>query len=227
MSGPYDLIIFDWDGTLADSAGDLVGSLQQAIQDTGLPERTPAQMRELIGMSIQDILGRLWPELDPAKVRARLASYRARYGWPKTRARLFDDVLDSLDALKAAGYTLAIATGKSRRGLDRALADTNAREWFRITRCADESAPKPAPNLVEDLLLRTATEPSKALVVGDTEYDMFMARAAGVDAVAVGSGVHDQARLMRAGAIAVLPSVGDLPAWLAGLADEPEKIGRE
>ena len=135
-------------------------------------------------MSIQDILGRLWPELDPAKVRSRLAAYRARYGWPKTKARLFDDVLDTLTQLREAGYTLSVATGKSRRGLDRALADTRSRELFRLTRCADESAPKPAPNLVEDLLLRTATEPARALVVGDTEYDMFMARAAGVDGVA-------------------------------------------
>uniref|UniRef100_UPI0032B2B35A HAD family hydrolase n=1 Tax=uncultured Salinisphaera sp. TaxID=359372 RepID=UPI0032B2B35A len=86
-------------------------------------------------------------------------------------------------------------------------------------RCADESEPKPAPNLVEDLLLRTATEPARALVVGDTEYDMFMARAAGVDGVAVGTGVHDEARLKRAGAIAVLPNIGALPPWLAGRFD--------
>lgn len=216
MSRSFELIIFDWDGTLADSAGDLVGSLQQAIQDTGLPERSPAQMRELVGLGIQDMLARLWPELDPAKVRARLSAYRERYGRPRTRARLFDGVPDTLARLHDAGYTLAVATGKSRRGLDRAMADTACRDAFRLTRCADESAPKPAPNLLDDILLRTATEPERALMVGDTEYDMVMARTAGVPAVAVGSGVHDETRLRRAGARAVLADVGALPDWLAG-----------
>ncbi|WP_158583350.1 HAD family hydrolase [Salinisphaera sp. Q1T1-3] len=220
MTGDYELIIFDWDGTLADSAGDFVGALQQAIQDTGLPERSPAQLRELIGLGITDIMNRLWPELDSGRVRQRLAGYRARYGWPRGQARLFDSVPATLARLDAAGYVLAVATGKSRRGLDRAMAQTECRAWFRITRCADESAPKPAPNLIDDILLRTATEPHRALMVGDTEYDMVMARQAGVDRVAVGSGVHDAARLERAGAMGVIAGVGALPAWL-GLASSP------
>lgn len=215
MSATRELLIFDWDGTLADSAGDLVGALQLAIQETGLPERSPAQMRELVGLGVQDILARLWPELDPAKVRQRLSGYRERFARPRGRARLFEDVPAALAALKQAGYPLAVATGKSRRGLERAMVETDCLGLFNITRCADESAPKPAPNLIDDILLRTATLPEDALVVGDTEYDMAMARAAGVAAIAVGSGVHKAERLQRAGATAVLPGVGALPGWLA------------
>ncbi|WP_423820905.1 HAD-IA family hydrolase [Salinisphaera sp. SPP-AMP-43] len=214
MPGRYELIIFDWDGTLMDSAGELVGALQQVIQDIGLPERTPAQMRELVGLGIQDVLARLFPELDPARVRDRLSRYRQRYGWPRTRSRLFVGIDEALAELYEAGFLLAVATGKSRRGLDEAMAETGCRDWFRITRCADESVPKPAPNMIDDILLRTATEPEAALMVGDTEYDMAMARAAGIDAVAVRSGVHQEARLRRAGALEVIDDVRNLRAWL-------------
>lgn len=215
MASAYELIIFDWDGTLMDSAGELVGALQQAIQDTGLPERTPAQMRELVGLGIQDVLARLFPELDAVRVRERISRYRRRYGWPRGVPRLFEGTRDALERLRERGFELAVATGKNRRGLDRAMRATESKTLFRITRCADESAPKPAPNLINDILLRTATEPGAALMVGDTEYDMAMARAAGLDALAVRCGVHDEIRLRRAGAIDVIDDVRALPAWLA------------
>lgn len=217
----YDLIIFDWDGTLMDSAHEIVGAMQQAIQDTGLPERTPAQMRELIGLGLNDVLGRLFPDLEPSRVKERLARYRERYGWPRSRVVLFKPVRETLILLEQRGFELAVATGKSRRGLDRAMKESDTRGHFRVTRCADESAPKPAPRLVEDVLLRTATEPERALVVGDTEYDMAMARAAGVDSVGVRCGVHEDRRLRRAGAIAVLDDIGELPAWLTSHAEPP------
>jgi len=217
----YDLIIFDWDGTLMDSAHEMVGAMQQAIQDTGLPERTPAQMRELIGLGINDVLARLFPDLDAGKIKERLARYRARYGRAKSRVVLFEPVRETLELLGAQGFELAVATGKSRRGLDRAMKESDTRTYFKVTRCADESVPKPAPRLVEDILLRTVVAPEHALVVGDTEYDMAMARAAGVDAIGVRCGVHDERRLKRAGALAVLEDVGELPAWLADHAAPP------
>ena len=210
----YELLVFDWDGTLMDSAGEIVGSMQQAIQDTGLPERTPAQMRELIGLGLNDVLARLFPELDTRKVRARLDDYRRRYGMQRSRAVLFPSVIATLDVLRERDFTLAVATGKSRRGLDDALASSGTRHLFQTTRCADESVPKPAPDMLEDILLRTATLPERALMIGDTEYDVSMARAAGVDSVGVGWGVHDAERLARAGALEVLDSVEALPAWL-------------
>lgn len=211
----YDLLIFDWDGTLMDSAGEIVSSMQKAIQDTGLPERSPDQLRDLIGLGLNEAVGRLFPELDPERVRDWLSSYRRRYMSPESKAILFESVRETLVQLDNTGYELAVATGKSRRGLERALVQTNTTRFFACTRCADEAASKPAPGMVEDILLRTATLPERALVIGDTEYDMAMARSAGVDALGVRCGVHDGARLEAAGACAILPSVADLPEWLA------------
>ena len=220
---PYELLIFDWDGTLMDSADELVGVMQHAIQETGLPERTPAQIRELIGLGFHDVLARLFPDIETWRVRARLHRYRQiygqrygqRYGLARGRTQLFVSVSDTLSVLQEQGFALAVATGKSRRGLDAAIAEAGIGRFFRVTRCADESAPKPAPDLVNDILLRSGTPPENTLVIGDTEYDMAMACAAGVDAVGVACGVHDGARLRRAGALDVLQSIAFLPDWLA------------
>ncbi|MAS09331.1 HAD family hydrolase [Salinisphaera sp.] len=211
----YELLVFDWDGTLMDSAGEIVSAMQQAIQVTGLPERTPEQMRQLIGLGLDDVLARLFPELDTQRVRAKLEAYRARYGMQRSTAVLFPPVMDALETLRDTGYVMAVATGKSRRGLNAAMRDTGTRDFFAFTRCADESIPKPAPAMLEDILLRSGTMPEQALMIGDTEYDIAMARAAGVDALGVGCGVHDTARLRRAGALDVLDTVEALPAWLA------------
>ncbi len=210
----YDLLVFDWDGTLMDSAGEIVSAMQQAIQDIGLPERSPDQMRDLIGLGLNEVLARLFPELDPQRVRGWLSAYRQRYASPTSRAVLFEPVLATLAWLAAEGYELAVATGKSRRGLDRALITTATTSFFCFTRCADEAASKPAPDMREDVLLHTATPSDRALMIGDTEYDMAMAAAAGVDAIGVACGVHDAIRLRAAGALTVLDTVADLPAWL-------------
>lgn len=209
-----ELIVFDWDGTIMDSAAEIVGAMQQAIADLGLPERPPEAMRELIGLGLDDVLARLFPELETRRVRELLMAYRARYTAPGPGSTLFAGVHDTLTVLRESGHTLAVATGKSRRGLDRGLAETGLGRFFRISRCADETVPKPAPDMLEDILLRTATEPGRALMVGDTEYDMAMAAAAGVPAVGVACGVHDPGRLHKAGALAVLPDVAALPRWL-------------
>lgn len=215
----YDLLIFDWDGTLMDSAGEIVSSMQKAIQDTGLPERSPDQLRDLIGLGLNETLEHLFPNLDPERVRNLLSSYRQRYASPSSRASLFEPVRDVLEQLTREGYELAVATGKSRRGLDRAMARTATDRFFGCSRCADEAVSKPAPDLVDDILLRTATAAERALVIGDTEYDMAMARGAGVDALGVRCGVHDAARLRAAGACTVLASVAELPDWLAPAPD--------
>lgn len=211
----YELLIFDWDGTLMDSAGEIVSAMQNAIQGVGLPERSPDQMRQLIGLGLDDVLARLFPELDPQRVRARINTYRARYGMQRSSAQLFAPVLATLHTLREQGFDMAVATGKSRRGLDAAMTASDTRGFFTWTRCADESVAKPAPDMVEDILLRSATLPENALMIGDTEYDVAMARGAGVDAVGVACGVHDAVRLRRAGALDVLDTIGHLPDWLA------------
>lgn len=218
MNRSYQLIIFDWDGTLMDTASEFIGAFQQIIQDTGLPERTPAQMRELVGLGVRDVLARLFPGTDPANLFERIRRYRRRYGWPRAQPRLFEGTYESLRVLKEQGFTLAVATGKSRRGLERAMNATDCRDLFHITRCADESAPKPAPNMINDILLRTATEPEACLMVGDTEYDIAMSRASGIDALGICRGVHNEVQLRRSGAIAIIEDIRALPAWL-GCAD--------
>lgn len=211
----YDLLIFDWDGTLMDSVGQIVSAMQRAIQDIGLPERSPEQLRDLIGLGLNDTVNRLFPGVDPQRLRSWLSAYRKRYFSPASRALLFAAVDDTLAELQYAGYELTVATGKGRRGLDEALNHTGIGAYFSCTRCADQSMPKPAPDMVDEILLRTATLPERALVIGDTEYDMAMARAAGVAAVGVACGVHDAQRLHASGAEAVLTSVAALPTWLA------------
>lgn len=214
MTRPIELIVFDWDGTLMDSAAEIVTAMQRAIQDLGLPERDADRMRELIGLGLNDVLARLFPELDTARVRELLTAYRRRYTAPGGQSQPFPGASDALRRLHGADYRLAVATGKSRRGLDRNLTETGLGRYFRHTRCADESTPKPAPDMLEELLLRSATPPEQALMVGDTEYDMAMASALDVPAVGVGCGVHDAGRLLQAGALTVLPDVAALPGWL-------------
>lgn len=211
----YGLLIFDWDGTLMDSTRQIVSAMQSAIQESGLPERSPDQLRDLIGLGLNETVQRLFPGIDPERVRNWLSVYRRRYVSPSSRAVLFESVRETLQRLTDDGYELAVATGKSRRGLERVLTQTETADFFRCTRCVDEAASKPAPGMVNAILLHTATLPEHALMIGDTEYDMAMARAAGVDALGVSCGVHGGARLRAAGACAVLTSVAELPAWLA------------
>ncbi|MDT0616898.1 HAD-IA family hydrolase [Salinisphaera sp. P385] len=216
---PPELIIFDWDGTVMDSAAEIVMSMQRAIQDIGLPERDADRMRELIGLGLNDVLARLFPEMEVDRVKALLTAYRRRYTAPGGESRPFAGAEAAIADLHGRGHWLAVATGKSRRGLDRNFRETGLGQYFRFSRCADETTPKPAPDMLEDILLQSATMPDAALMVGDTEYDMRMARDAGVAAVGVACGVHDTDRLMTAGALAVIPDVAALPAWLTARAD--------
>lgn len=217
-AGKYELLIFDWDGTLMDSAGHIVSTATRAIEMMGLPEREPHKISELIGLGLRDAFDRLFPEISRAEMDALLIEYGRKFaGVSQQTSDLFEGVEETLDRLIEEGFTLAVATGKSRRGLDRALAESGLAKYFSITRCADESANKPDPQMLHDILLSTATEYHKALMIGDTEYDIAMATSADVHSVAVGCGVHDRERLADTSALAVLDSVSDLPEWLGKL----------
>lgn len=209
----YELLIFDWDGTLADSAGQIVSSMQGAIATMGLPARTDTQIAELIGLGLPEAFARLFPELD-AKLGLQLLEDYGRRFRSTARTVLFPEVTTTLQQLRALGWRLAVATGKSRRGLERALRESGLSEYFVATRCADETASKPDPAMLDALLLATATEPSSALMVGDTEYDMAMAAAIGMDGLGVGCGVHLPERLRAAGALDVISDVRNLQSWL-------------
>lgn len=210
------LLIFDWDGTLADSAAQIVGAMQAAIRGLKLPPRSDEAIRDLIGLGLNEGLQRLYPELELEGLRALLDGYRARWlSEGAGEAPLFAGALESVHGLHASGLRIAIATGKSRRGLDRSLA--HHAELARVvinSRCADETASKPDPLMLLQLLDDEGLRPEEALMIGDTEYDMAMARAIGMAGLGVACGVHDAGRLLQTGASAVIDAVAGLPAWL-------------
>jgi phosphoglycolate phosphatase len=212
----YDLLIFDWDGTLADSAGMIVHAMQAAIAGLELPPRSDAQISQLIGLGLTEALRELYPEFEPADLLRLLEGYRAR--WLASgggEAPLFEGALPAIRELHGHGYRLAVATGKARRGLDRSLAHHHElKVMIRCSRCADETASKPDPLMLRELLAHEEVDPQRALMVGDTEYDMAMARAIGMPALGVTCGVHHPERLLASGAIALLDDVRALPRWL-------------
>lgn len=215
------LIIFDWDGTLADSAAMIVGAMQRAIAALELPPRDDQTIRELIGLGLDDVLSRLFPEYDLKTLHRLLGQYRAQ--WLSSdvgEAPLFAGSLDALRALHARGFRLAVATGKSRRGLDRSLAHHHELAALLVnTRCGDETAAKPDPQMLRELLADERMPANAAIMIGDTEFDVAMARAIGTPALGVACGVHAPARILQAGALAVLDSVAALPSWLGSAQD--------
>lgn len=216
MSRPFDLLIFDWDGTLADSEAVIVGSMQSAISALSLPARSNQQIRELIGLGLTEALQTLYPELNQQDLMRLLMGYRERFvATPIEEAPLFAGALDALTVLHGKGYRLAIATGKSRKGLDRSLKEHGAlSRLVSSSRCADETASKPNPLMLRELLDEEGIAAERALMVGDTEYDVAMARALSIPALGVACGVHDGSRLLEAGAFALIDAVRHLPAWL-------------
>ena len=212
----FSLLIFDWDGTLADSAALIVNNMQEAIRVLDLPPRSDQSIRELIGLGLADGMQRLFPELAVDEVLRLLGEFRRRA--PASLAHeapLFPGALEALEELQQQGYLLAVATGKSRPGLDRSFrAMPGLKSMFITTRCADETADKPDPLMLREILRETGLAAEQALMIGDTDYDVSMARALNMPALGVDCGVHEAGRLLRAGAAAVLGDVGAVPGWL-------------
>jgi phosphoglycolate phosphatase len=214
----FKLLIFDWDGTLADSAGHIVAAMQSAIAALSLPPRTDQSIRELIGLGLGDAMQRLYPELDTDDLMRLLDEYRRiAPGSYAHEAPLFDGVRETLIDLHGKGYLLAVATGKARRGLNRSfVAHAFLKPLLSVSRCADETAAKPNPLMLREILEETGLEPGQALMIGDTDYDMDMAGAAGMPALGVACGVHEPGRLLRAGARAVVEDVRAAAHWIDG-----------
>jgi phosphoglycolate phosphatase len=214
MSG-YDLVVFDWDGTLIDSTNMIATSLQEACRDIGVPVPTREEALFVIGLNMADTFQRVVPALD-AGGRARLAErYRHHFLAREQEASLYAGVSEMLADLRARGRRMAVATGKARRGLERALDATGLRGWFEATRCADEGFAKPHPDMLLMLLDLTGVEPRRALMVGDTTHDLELAANAGVDAVSVSYGAHPEKLLATRPALARCASVAELRLWLA------------
>lgn len=211
----YQLLVFDWDGTLMDSEAKIVACLQAAAADVELPVPDETEAKQIIGLGLLEAVKTLFPGTDD-NVHRRLAdAYRDHFlVRNKARSRLFPDVVETLEVL-ADDYLLAVATGKSRRGLERELDESGLRSYFQTTRCADEAHSKPHPRMLEDILESLGQKASDTLVIGDTEYDIQMAINAGSQSLGVSYGVHEARRLIESGALATLDSLAQMPAWLA------------
>jgi phosphoglycolate phosphatase len=211
----YELVIFDWDGTLMDSTAVIASSLQAACADAGVPVPSERDARYVIGLGIADSLDHIAPGLDEDRRRRVAERYRHHFLAREHEATPYEGVREMLSSLHDRGRRLAVATGKARRGLDRALDATGLRPWFEVTRCADEGFAKPHPDMLLMLMELTGVEPRAALMIGDTTHDLDLAANAGVDAVAVSYGAHDEALLATRLALARCASVAELDRWLA------------
>lgn len=215
MNGRYDLIVFDWDGTLMDSVDRIVACVRAAITELGLAPRSRQQISNIIGLGLHEAITTLYAGSDEAFVARMTASYRRQFlAENPTPSRLFDGAGETVRTLHDAGYLLGVATGKGRRGLDENLVQSGLGSLFHATRCADDAPSKPHPGMLEQLMEVLGATPERTLMVGDTIYDLEMARNAGADSVAVSYGVHDRSRLERVGPLACLDRPGDLLAWL-------------
>lgn len=214
MPDRFDLLVFDWDGTLADSAGHIVASLQAACRDLDLPVPSERDARHIIGLGLHDSIRYILPQVPESEFAQVAERYRVHYLAGEHDVRLFPRVEEGLALLEQAGYQLAIATGKSRRGLDRALASLGVRERFVATRCADEGFPKPHPQMLETLMDMAGAQADRTLMIGDTTHDLLMAASARASAVAVTYGAHPEEELARLLPLACVASFSQLMQWL-------------
>ncbi len=186
----YSLVIFDWDGTIMDSTHSIVAAIQAACRDMGLPVPSDAQASWVIGLSLDEALHRAVPDLTASQLPRFLERYRIHYLLKDPELRMFDGIPAMLDSLKASGVMMAVATGKSRVGLDRVLDGMNLRHYFGASRTADETFSKPHPRMLQEILEELDVAPSDAIMVGDTSHDIQMAQAAQIDSIAVTYGAH-------------------------------------
>jgi phosphoglycolate phosphatase len=210
----YRLLVFDWDGTLADSTDIIAEALRGACADIGEPVPDLAAARYVIGLGLRDALMHVAPTLPPERYPELSEHYRRRFLARDPEIPLFVGARELLDDLAAAGYLLAVATGKTRVGLDRAMAASGLAARFHATRCADESRPKPHPEMLHYLMDLLGVDAGSTLMIGDTTHDLELARAAGAEAVAVAYGAHPPEGLARLAPRATVHSVTELHAWL-------------
>ena len=209
----YPLIVFDWDGTIIDSTGTIAECIQQAAAEMGLPVPEDARARHVIGLGLRDSLRHAVPELPESRYTDFVALYRKYFLAREDSMKLFPGMLDLLSSLREK-HTLAVATGKSRKGLDRALDAGDLRQYFTASRCADETNPKPHPAMLLELMAELGKESSEVLMIGDTSHDLEMANAAGVDSIGVTYGAHNESGLLACSPLGCFSSVQDLRAWL-------------
>jgi phosphoglycolate phosphatase len=210
----FDLVVFDWDGTVVDSTAMIARCIQKAASDLGLVVPTLEQASHVIGLGLQDALARAVPDLPLVRIEEFSARYRFHYFACEPEIVLFAGVRELLVELAEGGAQLAVATGKSRRGLDRAFGATGLGLFFSASRCADETQPKPHPAMLLELTDQLDIAVGRTVMVGDTTHDLEMARAAGTAAIGVTYGAHPREQLARIQPLGLAESVEGLREWL-------------
>ncbi len=210
----FDLIVFDWDGTLCDSTGLIVQSIQGACRDVGVPVPSDRDAAYVIGLGLRDALAHVAPGLPDARYHEMVERYRHHYLGQHRGLLLFPGVLAMLQGLRQRGHHLAVATGKARRGLDEALTITALHGLFDATRTADETASKPDPRMLHELIGHFGVPPQRTLMIGDTTHDLQLALNAGTASLGVSYGAHDHDTFAPFGPRHVAHSVPELALWL-------------
>ena len=212
------LFIFDWDGTLADSREQIVESMQATIDGLHWSARTDQQCADMIGLGLQQTAEALYPTLASTDYQTFAEHYSAHYVRLKDRhgaTRFFPDALEALAELKLKGHLLAVATGKSRRGLDRLLIADHLESLFDASRTADQTASKPDPMMLQQLLDETNTRLADAVMIGDTSYDLEMAQRIGMASIGVDWGMHSSECLSAYAPVKILSDFDQLLSWEA------------
>ena len=210
----FDLIVFDWDGTLFDSTALITRCIQASCADLGVPAPSDRDASYVIGLGLQDALQHAAPSLPADRYRELGLRFRHHYMARQHELLLFDGTLELLFALKERRHLLAVATGKTRLGLDDVLASVRLRGLFDATRTADETASKPHPRMLLELMRELGTDPQRTLMIGDTTHDLQLAANAGAASVAVSYGAHEPEALAGLAPRHMAHSVAELQAWL-------------
>ena len=210
----FDLLIFDWDGTLMDSTGAIAESIQMACADLGMRVPHREEAKQIIGLGLAEALQTLLPELTPDEYPGLVERYRHYFLGQDHSLPLFDGVANSIAALHADDYWLAVATGKSRNGLERAFDQSGLRKFFHVSRCADEGYSKPHPGMVLELMDYCGVEAERTLMIGDTSHDLQMALNAAVASVGVAYGAHSVASLQVCQPLYIAEDFQGLMTWL-------------
>lgn len=214
MPKQFDLIVFDWDGTLVDSTHAIVESILGAAEDAGLPLPTEAAARGIIGLELHAAIATLFEGVSEEQVRFVAERYRYHFLVRDHAIPMFEGVTEAIEELTSEGFMLSVATGKTRRGLDRAMATTELHPHFLASRCADECFSKPHPQMLHEIMDELGATPERTLMIGDTSYDLQMARNAGVSSLAVSYGAQPLESLLEHTPLAHFDRFTKLHQWL-------------
>ncbi|MGV0998702.1 MAG: HAD-IA family hydrolase [Fluviibacter sp.] len=210
----YDLVVFDWDGTLLDSTGAIVKAIQSASRDVGATPPTNERARYAIGLGLRDALLHAVPDLPESRYDDLVDAYRKHYLSGDHELCLFEGVEMLLQQLQAEHRWIAVATGKSRLGLDRALGHSGLGRYFDTTRTADETRGKPHPQMLEEIMNQFAVAPERTLMIGDTTHDLLMAQNAGAKGLGITHGAHQVSALLDCRPVGLVDSIPDLANWM-------------